>query len=1831
MSDVDKRVVQFEFDNAKFERNVKQSMSTLDKLKDKLDFEEVSDSLDKVSLKFSALEIAAITALSNITNRVVDLGINIVKSLSVDNISKGWVKFNEKTMSVATMASQTIKIAGQEITDYAKKMEVINEQLEKLNWFTDETSYNFTDMVDNIGKFTAAGQDLDASVEAMMGIANWAALSGQNAATASRAMYQLAQALSKGYVQLIDYKSIQNANMDTQEFRKTVLDTAVAMGELTKQGENYITKTGSKFTVNQFTEELNSKWFTSGVLTKSLAKYSSAVDELYKISSETGLTASEVIARYGDEVDGFGLKAFRAAQECRTLNDALGAIKDAVSTGWMTTAEKVFGAYTQSKELWSDLSNELYDVFAEGGNFRNEVLSIWTDLEGRKDLFAHGGKNQGAFWNIYDSIIAIKDIIKDAWNDIFPKTLFSSTADQAKDIARSFKNFTENLKETTARIKETIKSDERLRKILDGLFSVLRLGAQTVYAIRYALDPIITMIKDLANVVIDFAADLGVSLTKTDKVTEVIFTTAQKLSNVLSKIIEVINPTGILRFVLNLLKSLYSVLQKIVDVVKKGFSSIGSVTDKLKNIFVNFGNVLKTFAQRVRDVFSSISFGGKESSSSDTGSAVNSGAKRLAKRVSVSREAVKDVQESGKALTVLERALEVIKPIVESIKRLATALIGLVSSLINIVSMVIENVSWIFDIISRFSFEKLFNWIKQNIKWVALAGLAILLAVKIYDLVWGIIYAVKGVAYSLNTLADAANMMARSKEFYAIAAIIKNIGLSLLAIAASFIIFKTISMDGIAKGLIVMVTLGAMLALFMKFAKNTTATLKTANKTGTSLMSALNNLTGKLQTSNLLYIPAIISTFSFGLLEIALAFKLLGSVNKQGLIAGVAIIGAIGAITIALMLLSKKIGKSRGVITKSFPGFLTLIGMAVLIGKFTKSLIKLSSIDFVKLIGPIIGIISLIASISLVGMALSKTSSKMGKSGDIKKELKSIGSILIYLSAFALAIKKLSDMDSGKLTKIFLGFDSMIIALTIMVGTLSLFNKNKAVNGAAKGAKKQNNLKTILGYVKAMAGLLTGFVIAVKLLQNVGVINMIAITGSMIAFFTAMTICMKVIGNMRANAKRANQSLTYAGAMAIMLGAFVASIKILQDVEWSQLLIASGVMAAFLFAFVGALALMSNIKSSPTKLLGFAGSIAILSASMILLATALLMMKTLNLGSVALGFISLAAGITVLGVASKILASAIPFMLGLSAAVAVAGLGLLTTATSFGILATALGPFVQTFNENFDTIINLLQNFVVETLLFVATLGDELTAALVTIIGSLLDSLLSLSDKILEVTVTLINMLLQTIIDTTPKLVEALVAVVKGLLQALKEIIPDVVDTLVTLITTVLQAIAANIKEWSNYIFDIIIGLIDSLIEKLPELCMKAGEAVVTLVHSVVDTIVYMVPELINAGFDLILGIIEGIGQSIEDNAGKVRDTIISFCTHIKNAFCEFFGIHSPSTMFEGFGKNMIEGLVNGIKNMFSKVKEVFSNLFKKIGEVFSDVFGWFKDLGSKVINNVKDGLESAWNGVSNFFSNAKEKISGWCSGIKDTVNNAMTKVKDWVGNAAETVANKAQDIWGSVTTWIGGAWDATTEWVSDTAQNVANGVSNAWDAVSGAVGDAAESVGNWFKNLFGIHSPSTVFEQYGEYMMEGLAIGISENSNLVNEEATKSMSNVISKVGETIDQGIDDDELTITPVLDLSNVEKGTRSISSMMSGINGRSLSVSGSLANSASSEINRGSGATINNQNGNVTNNNSTDNYYSTFNITTDNPEELARETDKILQRTRINANLAKGGAY
>lgn len=443
MSNIDERIVEIKFDNGQFEKGVLTTLKSLETLEKGMDIkasgkglEELSKlgqtdlsglakSVELVSSKFSTMGIIGVTALQNITNSALNTSKALLKSLTTDQITAGFSKYEQKTAAVQTIMSAT-----------GKTVDEVNGSLEKLIWFTDETSYNFVDMVSNIGKFTAVGQELDASVTAMQGIANWAALSGQGANEASRAMYNLAQAIGVGSVRLIDWKSIENANMGTKEFKETVIETAKAVGTLNKAGK---TKTGKLVTFQNFSETLKDEWFSSEVLMGALDKYGAYADEVFRVASEQGITAAEAMNLVGTETMDLGARAFKAAQQAKTFTEVLNATKDAASSGWMKSFELVFGNYDEAVSLWSDLAQDMYELFAESGEARNELIEGWKDSGGRDDMIA-------GLYGIVQAIKNIKLMAADTFHKIFPST----TVKTLTDMTKSFREFGEYLDKVTS-------------------------------------------------------------------------------------------------------------------------------------------------------------------------------------------------------------------------------------------------------------------------------------------------------------------------------------------------------------------------------------------------------------------------------------------------------------------------------------------------------------------------------------------------------------------------------------------------------------------------------------------------------------------------------------------------------------------------------------------------------------------------------------------------------------------------------------------------------------------------------------------------------------------------------------------------------------------------------------------------------------------------------------------------------------------------------------------------------------------------------------------------------------------------------------------------------------------------------------------------------------------------------------------------------------------------------------------------------------------------------------------------------------------------------------
>ena len=371
--EVDERVVEMRFDNAQFEKNVHQTMQSLERLNDslrldgaekgfekigdasaKVDFDEMQGALDNLSGKFSAVEVMGVAALSHITRQAVDTGERLVKSLSLDQVTSGWSKYAQKTASVQTIMNAT-----------GKSIAKVNGYLSKLMWFSDETSYSFTDMTQSLGQLTASGGDIEKVIPMIMGMANATAYAGKGASEFSRVIYNLNQSYSQGYLSLMDWKSVELAGVATAELKKQIIETGVALGKI-KEGD---------VTVGTFSSTLSKKWADKEVMETAFGKFAEFSEAVKKmVDANPGMLASQAIDALADKYDEVTVKAFKAAQEAKSFSEAVDATKDAVSSGWMETFDILFGNYEEAKGFWSDLAEEFWNMFAGGAAGRNNWL-----------------------------------------------------------------------------------------------------------------------------------------------------------------------------------------------------------------------------------------------------------------------------------------------------------------------------------------------------------------------------------------------------------------------------------------------------------------------------------------------------------------------------------------------------------------------------------------------------------------------------------------------------------------------------------------------------------------------------------------------------------------------------------------------------------------------------------------------------------------------------------------------------------------------------------------------------------------------------------------------------------------------------------------------------------------------------------------------------------------------------------------------------------------------------------------------------------------------------------------------------------------------------------------------------------------------------------------------------------------------------------------------------------------------------------------------------------------------------------------------------------------
>ena len=385
MPTIEERITQLSLNNSNFEKHAAQSINTLDKLDSSLrmtgtrtGLENMERVLEQVSHRFSALGIVGDQVIRTLTNHVTNLigemG-SLVKSMSTDQITAGWTKYEEKTASVQTIMNAT-----------GSSIDQVNEYLSDLMWFSDETSFGFTDMTSALGQMASTGGKVEKLIPLLMGIGNAVAYAGKGASEFSRTIYNLNQSYGQGFLGYQDWRSLELAGVASEQLKQVFIDTGVALGKI-KEGE---------VTVGNFATTLKDKWADVEVMEKAFgyfAEMSIKAKEL--IDSGQFDLASEAYDHLADQYDTIQVKAAKSAQEAKSFQEVISATKDAVSSGWLQSFEIIFGNYEEAKVFWTDLANEFYEIFAEPSEGRNTMLEAmfgdqstggWNNFKNQLDL-----------------------------------------------------------------------------------------------------------------------------------------------------------------------------------------------------------------------------------------------------------------------------------------------------------------------------------------------------------------------------------------------------------------------------------------------------------------------------------------------------------------------------------------------------------------------------------------------------------------------------------------------------------------------------------------------------------------------------------------------------------------------------------------------------------------------------------------------------------------------------------------------------------------------------------------------------------------------------------------------------------------------------------------------------------------------------------------------------------------------------------------------------------------------------------------------------------------------------------------------------------------------------------------------------------------------------------------------------------------------------------------------------------------------------------------------------------------------------------------------------
>lgn len=352
-----------------------------------------------------------------------------------------------------------------------------------------------------------------------------------------------------------------------------------------------------------------------------------------------------------------------------------------------------------------------------------------------------------------------------------------------------------------------------------------------------------------------------------------------------------------------------------------------------------------------------------------------------------------------------------------------------------------------------------------------------------------------------------------------------------------------------------------------------------------------------------------------------------------------------------------------------------------------------------------------------------------------------------------------------------------------------------------------------------------------------------------------------------------------------------------------------------------------------------------------------------------------------------------------------------------------------------------------------------------------------------------------------------------------------------------------------------------------------------------------MDPELKAAGADIVGGIIVGILQGLVNIGIWIWDNV---CAPIIDAVKEGFGIHSPSTVMQEFGVNIVEGLLNGIKETWSNITSFFSSALDGLKTGLQDAWSNIKTGASTAWSAIKTTVSSAFDGAKNNVSSAaatlktdlgnawdpieknatqtwsdiKSNVSATVSSLKNDTTTKVNGIKASVQSAWASLSSATSSAWSGIQSSVMGKWNAlkssmqNTSWYSvgsNICSGIVDGINAGWEWLAFTVSNLASSLLSAAKRALGIHSPSRLFrDEVGENIGLGIAEGVTDTkANVIKAVSSVAQSATDGIQGSKIKLGVDSSISGLGVVADkLADIAASFHSIISMLTSLGGLSI---------------------------------------------------------------------------